>query len=942
MSLESCIFSGNHSENGGAVYVAQNGTLSVKGCTFYGNRVTNNGGAIITWQPGPLTLEGNLFYGNTAASYPAVGRYNSPTITSLGYNVVDAALGTGTTESGFAASTDTAKPDTGDVSVIPVTPMNFKLLSDSAAAEVITSLPVDYPAVDFYGNPISASDTAPAAAGAVQAAVGGTGYYLGVSVNNSAAGSVNVSPEPDGEGLVSGAVTITATANSGNGYELLYWLVNGVNTGSENPLVFDPITAHTTVQAVFGKVIAVTDFTDSADGNGEPGTLRLALNTAGDGDIIRFTGVNAGTSVVQLVSALPGITGGKNITIEGNGITITPSSTWTAASPLLSISDAGTAVSVSRVHFKDGRQAAINNTNGNVSLESCIFSGNRSATGFDGGALYNGGTMSVKGCTFYGNNAGRYGGAIFSYGTLTLEGNLFYRNTGAGTSSYRVVYSSSGTVTSLGYNVVDVALGPGITQSGFATSTINPNTDKGSISGLPVSPVSFRLLSGSPAVNVIATRSEGYPTVDFYGDSIGNGAAAGAVQATASGTGYYLEVSVNNSNMGSVSVSPAPDADGLYSDMVEIEATATDTDYAFGYWLVNGVKDNSGNPLSLNNITAHTTVRAVFLGVIGAYIINQTSGNSAGDPVTLNPATVMGSFALGTMTAADSGWRQLLDDIAEVGKYVTLDLSDCTLPVGVTAFNPDFNVTTGKNRIVSITLPDTATSIPNGGASFAAFRNFTVLTSFSGAGLTSIGNSAFYQITSLTMTTLPSTLTSIGNDAFYGCTNLALTSLPTGVTSISEGAFNSCTNLALSSLPSGITSIGGRAFVNCTNLALTSLPTGVTSIGTYTFYGCTKLALTSLPTGVTSIGDGAFQNCTELTQITLPSVVITINANAFNGCTSLATVTCLAVSPPALANENAFTNTHANLEIKVPSDSVTAYQAATNWSSYADKISAIE
>ena len=955
LSLESCIFSGNQNsstsiiQNGGGALYNGSGNMSVKGCTFYGNSANNGSGGAICTTGGTLTLEGNLFYGNTAQSYRAVSRYNSPTITSLGYNVVDAALGnSATTQSGFAAASNGT--DKGDVSVIPVSPVSFKLLSGSAAAEFIKGLSVDYPAIDFYGNAISASDTAPAAAGAVQSAVSGTGYTLVTSVNNSAAGSVSVLPDPDGDGLYSGPVTITATENTG--YGLFYWLVNGENKGSEKPLSLN-IAAHTTVQAVFVRVIAVTVFTDSSSGNGDTGTLRAALYNAQDGDLIRFDPATAGANTVQLMRALPYIT--KSITIEGNGVTITrDSSSWTttsAESQLMLTNSVNATVSISRVHFKDGRATSNGGairSNSNLNLESCIFSGNQ-VSGSMGGALYVGGnantTVNIKGCTFYGNSANSQGGTInLSNVTLTLEGNLFYENTAS--SGPPVVYRGSGTVTSLGYNVVDVALGTGNTDSGFASSTINPNTDKtvADLLGANTTSPFIDATNGdfSPSVAILhfvmpATPIEGFPTTDFFGATRTWPGAPGAVQGTAgTGSGYAFMTSVNNNSRGSItSVSPEPD-DGLISGNVTITAVANNEDYVF-YWLVNGVNAGSENPLSLN-ITAHTAVQAVFLTPqIGVYLFNQTGGNNAGNPVALNPAAVVEGFALGTVTAADSGWQQLLDDIETAGKYVTLDLSTCTMTE--TAFNPVSSVTTGKNRIVSITLPNSATSIQAGTNNAPTFSGFTALTSFSGAGLTSIGDYAFYGIASLTMTSLPSGVTTIGNNAFQNCTYLALSSLPEGVTSIGAGAFWGCTNLALTSLPTGVTSINAYAFYNCTGLTQITLPTTLTSIGDSAFYNCRGLTQITLPTTLTSIGADAFTSCTGLTQITLPSTLTSIGNSAFIGCNSLATVICLAVSPPTLGT-TVFPN--ATQQIKVPLDSVEAYKAATNWSSYASRIVAIE
>jgi hypothetical protein len=293
-----------------------------------------------------------------------------------------------------------------------LTLLSFKLLNNSEAANVITTLPEGYPQTDFYGDTIGNG----AAAGAVQSTA--SGYYLELGVINSSGGSISSTPEPDADGLVP-AGTVTLTANPAVGY-VLNWLVNGIAYGSATPLSLS-ITGNTTVQAMFGKLVTVTDFTDTAESATTTGTLRYALTNVEDRGIIRFTGVTAGTTTIQLGSALPDVS--KNVTIEGNGVTLTRSAAWTETSytsQLLRIysGSAAITVNISRVHFKDGRTvydgAAIYNNGETVNLESCIFSGNQTSDIYAyGGAVYNVGTnatMSVKGCTFYNNSSGYCGG----------------------------------------------------------------------------------------------------------------------------------------------------------------------------------------------------------------------------------------------------------------------------------------------------------------------------------------------------------------------------------------------------------------------------------------------------------------------------------------------------------------------------------------------------
>jgi hypothetical protein len=338
---------------------------------------------------------------------------------------------------------------------------------------------------------------------------------------------------------------------------------------------------------------------------------------------------------------------------------------------------------------------------------------------------------------------------------------------------------------------------------------------------------------------------------------------------------------------------------------------------------------------------SHTTTRTVaknqyITDIAEIAYLNDRPANTVDTPVLLPMQIALANLTMGS----GSKWQQLLEALETAGKFVDLDLSACTMTV--TEFNPVRTVATGKDKIVSIALPDTATSIATG--SFSAgggtFFHFTVLKSFSGAGITSISNAAFYGCTGLSLTSLQEGITAIGERAFYGCTGLSLTSLPAGLTTIDNSAFRDCTNLAMTSLPAGITSIGNYAFMNCTKLALTSLPEGITAIGEMTFYNCAKLALTSLPAGVTTIGDAAFTDCKSLTRMTLPAGLTTIGTNFFRLCDNLTLVTCLAETPPTVGG-NLFLNTHASLSIKVPAASVDAYKAATNWSTFAGRISAI-
>ena len=159
-----------------------------------------------------------------------------------------------------------------------------------------------------------------------------------------------------------------------------------------------------------------------------------------------------------------------------------------------------------------------------------------------------------------------------------------------------------------------------------------------------------------------------------------------------------------------------------------------------------------------------------------------------------------------------------------------------------------------------------------------------------GKELTSIGNYAFKDCSSLSSIELPEGLTSIGDWVFCDCSSLSSIKLPEGVTSIGHWAFCDCSSLSSIKIPEGVTSIVYGAFEGCSSLSSIKIPEGVTSIGDGAFWGCSSLSSIKLPEGVTSIGPWAFYRCSSLSSIEIPGNVSEIGYCVFEGCELLKSV----------------------------------------------------
>ena len=130
-------------------------------------------------------------------------------------------------------------------------------------------------------------------------------------------------------------------------------------------------------------------------------------------------------------------------------------------------------------------------------------------------------------------------------------------------------------------------------------------------------------------------------------------------------------------------------------------------------------------------------------------------------------------------------------------------------------------------------------------------------------------------------------VTSIGQQAFVNCTTLESVEIPDSITRMGYWAFSGCSNLKQVKLSKNLKSINMDCFSECSSLESIVVPEGVTQLAPGAFMHCTDLKKIELPSTLEGIYEHAFARCINLTQITIPEKVNVIAYGAFLGCDNL-------------------------------------------------------
>lgn len=185
---------------------------------------------------------------------------------------------------------------------------------------------------------------------------------------------------------------------------------------------------------------------------------------------------------------------------------------------------------------------------------------------------------------------------------------------------------------------------------------------------------------------------------------------------------------------------------------------------------------------------------------------------------------------------------------------------------------------------------------------------------------------------------------------FYCCysfTELDVSSWVTSSVTDMRNVFSECNNLESLDVSgwdtSSVTTMAGM-FSGCINLKeldISGWDVGsVTTVqGIFTnMYNLGSMDLTNWDFSAMTVTTQMFYGCFMLKEVRLGSTLTVLSVQTFNNAQFIESFVFYSTTPPTMASTNAFSSISTAAKIYVPDDSVDAYKAASNWSTYASYI----
>jgi hypothetical protein len=473
VTITNCTLSGNSANFAGGIYNFA-GTVNLTNSTISGNSAVDSGnlvGGIYNPSGGTVNARNTIIAKNTDTS--GSPDFSGP-VTSAGHNLI----GNTTGSSGWGPT------DYTGTSAAPLDPkFDPAGLKDNGGPTKTIALQPDSPAIDAGGSGGPATDQR----GLVARPYDDPAVPNGNGSDGSDIGAFELGPGP---------APVTNLNDSGPGS--LRDTIDTIPIYFRAVVTFDPSLAGTIALATplqINKAISIVG----------PGGGRIAIS---GNNVTRVIDVYSGALTLSGLKIVGGSDDGirvhqqatlqepasltvNNCTISGN----------TTAGIYI---EQGATVTVNNSTFSDNAGIGIRSNSGFVAVTNSTFTRNNNSGG-GGAILIFGGEASVRNCTISGNSASIGAGIYRFIGGVTVSSSIIAGNIDL--NGDPDVYSQSGTITSLGYNLI------GNGSGGNGSFVDGVNHDQVGTTAAPIAPglgplqdnggptFTMALLSGSRALD---------------------------------------------------------------------------------------------------------------------------------------------------------------------------------------------------------------------------------------------------------------------------------------------------------------------------------------------------------------------------------------------------------------------------------------------------------